>query len=76
MNLDRTYPEIAAILLMPRGTLTRKLAAYNKTAADPIKPRIVDMGNFKKHFYSPAQVEQIKQVLAGTASRGKWARKK
>jgi hypothetical protein len=76
VNGDRTYPEIAALLDIPRGTLCRKLAAYNKTAKNPIEPRKIVMGNYRQHFFNPAQVEQIKEILAGTASRGKWARKK
>ena len=76
MNQGRTYPEIAALLHLPEGTLRRKLGSYNKTATKPILPKVEDMGHYKKHFFSPAQVEQVKQALADTKARGKWARGK
>jgi len=61
------YAELAKALAIPRGTLQRKLLAFNAKAqtGQRIHPRLIEQTpSYRKHLYHPDQVPALKVALA------------
>lgn len=70
-----TYDALAKKLGIPRGTLSRKIADFNRradeTGGDKILPDEERPTGTTVHLFKPERVEEIKQALASLKARGR-----
>jgi hypothetical protein len=70
-----TYDALAKKLGIPRGTLSRKIAAFNKradaTGTDKILPDEERPVGTTQHLFKPDRVQEIKQALDSLKARGR-----
>lgn len=68
-----TYDALAKKLGIPRGTLSRKIAAFNKqaneTGGDKILPDEERPTGAIVHLFKPERIEEIRQALASLKIR-------
>ena len=69
-----TYNDLAKKLGIPRGTLSRKIAAFNRradaTGGDKILPD-EERPVGTQHLFKPERVQEIKQALDSLKARGR-----
>jgi hypothetical protein len=70
-----TYNDLAKKLGIPRGTLSRKIAAYNAhadaTGGDKILPDEERPTGATQHLFKPERIQEIKHALDSLKARGR-----